>query len=130
MTAFLALKPVTYIVADMAGAAVSVTDDEFAAGIRFFTAEPVDAEVAGIGKAASVPCIGSPVFPDLVRDSGRILAQIFCCFTEGFPLIQGLFDKKAVIECKMLMVSRYQFRHSVLLFPPPDQTTGPLYDRK
>ena len=57
MTAFLALKAVTYIVAYMTGAAVSVTDDELAAGIRFFTAEPVDAEVIGIGKTAPVPCV-------------------------------------------------------------------------
>ncbi len=63
-------------------------------------------------------CIGSPVFSDLVRDCGRVLAQELCYFT-GLPLIQGLFDKNAVIQGKMFMVSWYQFRHSGLLFPPP-----------
>ncbi len=123
MTAFLAFKTFAYVVADMAGTAVSTAEDEFAAGVRLSAVETVDAKVVGVGEAAPVPCIGSPVFPDLVRDCGGILAQVFCYFTEGFSLIQGLFDKKAVIQCKMLMVSWYQFRHSGLLFPPPDQTT-------
>ncbi len=92
----------------MAGAAVSIAEDELVAGFCISAVETVDTKVVGVGEVALVPCIGSPVFPDLVRDSGGILAQVFCYFTEGLPLIQGLFDKKAVIQCKMLMISRYQ----------------------
>ncbi len=87
MTAFLALKPFAYVVTDMAGAAVSIAEDELAAGVRLFAVETVDTKVVGVGEAASVPCIGGPVFPDIVRDSGRILAQELCYFTEGLPLI-------------------------------------------
>lgn len=108
MTAFLALKPFAYVVTDMAGAAVSIAEDELVAGVRLFAVETVDTKVVGVGEAAPVPCIGGPVFPDFVRDCGGVLAQVFCYFTEGLPLIQGLFDKNAVIQGKMLMVSRYQ----------------------
>lgn len=91
MAAILAFKPVTYIVAYMTRAAVSVTDDELAAGVRLFAAETADTKVVGVGEAAPVPCIGSPVFPGLVRDCGGVLAQVLCYFAEGLPLIQGLF---------------------------------------
>lgn len=87
MAAFFAFKPVTYVVADMAGTAVSVTQDELVAGIRFFTVEPVDTEVIGIGKAAPVPCVCSPVLPDFIRDGGGILAEISGYLAEGFPFI-------------------------------------------
>ncbi len=123
MTAFLAFKPVTYVVAYMAGTTVSVTDDEFVAGVGLFAVETVDTKVIGISEAAPVPCIGGSVFKDFIRDCGRVFAQVLCYFTEGHSLIQGLFNKNAVIQGKMLMVSRYQFRHSGLLFPPPDQAT-------
>lgn len=105
---FLALKPFAYIVAYMTGAVVSIAEDELVVGVRLFAAETVDTKVVGVGEAVPVPCIGGPVFPDLVRDCGGILAQVFCYFTEGLPLIQGLFDKNAVIQGKMLMFSRYQ----------------------
>ncbi len=108
MTAFPALKPFAYIVAYMTRAAVSIAEDELAAGVGLFAVETVDTKVVGVGEAAPVPSIGGPVFPDLVRDCGGILAQVFCYFTEGLPLIQGLFDKNAVIQGKMLMVSWYQ----------------------
>jgi len=129
MTAFLAFKPFTYVVTDMAGTAVSIAEDEFFAGVRPFAVETVNTKVVRVGEAAPVPCIGSSVFPDLVRDRGGILAQIFSYFTEGLSLIQGLFDENAVIQGKMLMVSRYLFRHSGLLFRHRVRQQDSLYDR-
>lgn len=130
MTAFLAFKAFAYVVTDRAGTAVSIAENEFVAGVGLFAVETVDTKVVGIGEAAPVPCVCDPVLPNFIRDSGRILAQVLCYFTEGHPFILGLFNKNAVIQGKMLMVSWYQFRYSGLLFPPPDQTTWPLDDRE
>lgn len=87
MAAFFTFKPVTYIVTDMAGAAVSVTQDELVTGIGLFAAKPVDTKVIGIGKTAPVPCIWGPVLPDFIRDGGRVFAEISGYLAERFPLI-------------------------------------------
>jgi len=91
------LKVFAYVVTDMTGTTVSITENKLVAGVRLFAAETVDTEVVGIVEAAAVPGIGNPVFPDFVRDSGRILAQELCYFTEGLALIKGLFNKNTVI---------------------------------
>ena len=52
-------------VAAMTGTAQSVTDEQFAAGIRFPASVSVDAEVVGIVKASVVPCVDSAVVPNL-----------------------------------------------------------------
>lgn len=93
MMAFLTLKPFAYVVTDMAGAAVSIAEDELVAGVRFFTTEPVDAKVIRIGKTAPVPCVCDPVLPHFIRDSGRILAQIFGNLPERLSIVERLFNE-------------------------------------
>ena len=67
-------KPRAHHVTFMAGTAQSITDDDLLTCICLFAAESVDTEVIRIIKASLIPCILDPMYPDLLGDSGRILA--------------------------------------------------------
>ena len=67
-------KPRAHHVTFMAGTAQSITDDDLLTCICLFAAESVDTEVIRIIKASLIPCVLDPMYPDLLGDSGRILA--------------------------------------------------------
>ena len=69
LVAVFTFKTAAYVVAAVAGTAQSVTDDQFATGIRFPASVSVDTEVVGIIKASVVPRVNNAVIPNLFRDS-------------------------------------------------------------
>ena len=109
----------TDVVADVAGAAQGVTDEQLPTGILFPAFVSADTEVIGVIKTAPVPCIDSAVPPDLFRDGGWILAEILCDLTEGTLAVKGQFNKLPVFQGKMFMVSGYEIRHNRPPLPPP-----------
>jgi len=102
----------TDIVADVAGTAQGVTDNQLPAGVLFPAFESADTEVIGIIKTAPVPCINNAVAQDLFRDGGGILAEILCDLTKGKLAVKRLFNKLPVFQGKMFMVSGYKIRHN------------------
>lgn len=66
--ALLPLKVLTDLVADMAGTAEGIAEENLSAGIGLFAAEAVDAEVMRVVKTAFIPCVGGSVFEDFIRN--------------------------------------------------------------
>ncbi len=77
ITAF-RLKARTDLVALVAGTAGRITDDQLVAGVFLLAPETMDAEVVRVVKTAPIPGVDLSVATDLLRDRGRILAEITC----------------------------------------------------
>ena len=69
--------------------------------------EAVNTEVVRIDVAAFVVSINTAVEHDLLRDSGRIFAEILGDLPERLVLVQRLLNVLAILQGKVFVVSRY-----------------------